>query len=77
MKSEIPGLEYLPFLKAKGAAEYLRISEQLLWMLKNANAIPFYQLKPRARIVYPIDGLNLWLQNNRHHTVGERGGFYE
>ena len=77
MSDEIPGLVYLPCLKAKEAAEFLDIPAQLLWMLKDANAIPFHQLKPRARILYPKDGLELWWQNNCTHVAGKRGGINE
>lgn len=67
----------LSCLKAKEAAEFAGVSPALLWMLKDAHAIPFYQLRPRSEIMYPLDGLRLWVKNNRPRSVGKGGGFHE
>ena len=65
----------LPCLKAKEAAEFMGVSPALLWMLKDAHAIPYFQLRPGSAILYPVDGLRLWVKNNRPRSVGKRGGF--
>lgn len=69
MRSHITGQVNLPCLKAKEAAEYLGIPQKLLWDLKMAKAIPYFQLRPGCEIFYPIIGLSPWLENNRPHFI--------
>ncbi len=59
-------------LKAKEAAEYIGTSRQLLWDLKKAKAIPFFQLGPSSDIFYPKVGLDLWIKNNRPYDFKKR-----
>lgn len=64
MNDEIPGQVNLPCLMAREAAEYLGISQKVLWDLKMENLIPHFQLQPGLEIFYPVVGLDLWLENN-------------
>jgi hypothetical protein len=67
----------LQCLNTEDAAKYLEIPPELLRSLKSANLIPFVQLKHKARIMYPVAGLEQWLKNNRPHSVGKIGGIHE
>lgn len=64
-------------LDTENAAAFLGISPELLRSLKSAHLIPFVQLKHKARILYPLTGLSLWLENNRPQVVGRGGQRHE
>ncbi len=66
VKEDLPGQVDLPCLKAKEAAEFLGIDRDLLWLLKDAGVIPYFQLRPRSEIFYPVVGLEQWQESNRH-----------
>lgn len=72
MRYRVTNEVFLPCFKAKEAAEYIDVSRQLLWELKRANAIPFFQLGPSSDIFYPMVGLDLWVKNNRPYFIQER-----
>lgn len=48
------------------AAQMLGISERLLWTWTNARSIPHVRIG--ARVLYPVDELRRWLEDNARNN---------
>lgn len=51
----------------KDAAALLGISERLLWTWTNAGTIPHARIG--SRVLYPVDELRRWLEENARKSV--------
>ena len=75
MKGRTPEkLDHAPLaVSRQDAAALLGISERLLWTMTNAGKIPHVRIG--TRVLYPVDALRLWLDEQALNRGTARGPF--
>jgi len=53
------------WMSIETAARYLDVSVERLWHLKRANAIPYIQDEPNARVFFGRADLDRWMESKR------------